>query len=87
LKYWRTKSKAEVDFIVNDKVPVEVKSLLSKPVIGKSLFSFIEKYHPEKAFVFNEKIFDSLVADKTLIQFLYLFSAFQPERSLPGRSR
>ncbi|MFZ3136761.1 MAG: ATP-binding protein [Thermodesulfovibrionales bacterium] len=87
LKYWRTKSKAEVDFIVNDKVPVEVKSLLSKPVIGKSLFSFIEKYHPEKAFVFNEKIFDSLVADKTLIQFLYLFSAFQTDRSLPGTSR
>jgi predicted AAA+ superfamily ATPase len=43
-KYWRTKSKAEVDFIVNDKVPLEVKSVLPKPAIGKSLFSFIEKY-------------------------------------------
>jgi predicted AAA+ superfamily ATPase len=87
LKYWRTKSKAEVDFIINDKIPVEVKSFLPKPVVGKSLFSFIEKYHPEKAFIFNEKIFDSLLADNTLIQFLYLFSAFKLERSLPGNSR
>jgi len=76
LKYWRTKSKAEVDFIVNDKVPVEVKSALSRHVIGKSLFSFIDKYHPEKAFIFNENLFELQKVNKTPVRFLYHFSVF-----------
>ncbi len=73
VKYWRTKAKAEVDFIVDDNVPIEVKSKLSKPSIGKSLFSFIEKYHPTKAFLFNENLFQSMHVNKTLIHFLYHF--------------
>jgi predicted AAA+ superfamily ATPase len=81
LKYWRTKSKAEVDFIVNDKMAVEVKSTLSKPAIGKSLYSFIEKYHPENAFIFNENIFKLVKVNTTVIQFLYHFSLFQAEAS------
>jgi len=79
LKYWRTKSKAEVDFIVNDKIPVEVKSALSKPAITKSLYSFVDKYHSEKAFIFNENIFELVKVNDTGVQFQYLFSAFQPE--------
>ena len=79
LKYWRTKSKAEVDFIVNDRVPVEVKSSLSKPAIAKSLYSFIEKYHPDNAFIFNENIFELVRVNDTPVQFQYLFSGFQPE--------
>ena len=74
LNYWRTKSKAEVDFIINGKIAVEVKSTLSKPVIGKSLLSFIEKYHPKDAFIFNEYIFDIIKMSDTDIHFLYHFS-------------
>ncbi|MEW5807455.1 MAG: DUF4143 domain-containing protein [Acidobacteriota bacterium] len=74
LKYWRTKSKAEVDFIVNEKIPVEVKSVLSKPMIGKSIFSFITKYHVEKAFIFNENLFGLQKVNGTAIRFLYHFS-------------
>ena len=46
LRYWRTKSKAEVDFIIEsqgDRIPVKVKSPLKKPVITKSLRSFFKK--------------------------------------------
>jgi len=75
LKYWRTKAKAEVDFIVEDKVPVEVKSLLSKPATGRSLLSFIEKYQPERAYVFNRNLLKTINVNKTLVHFLYHFYA------------
>lgn len=73
LKYWRTKSKAEVDFIVNDKYPVEVKSQLPRATIGKSLYSFIEKYHPDTAFIFNENILKVDKVHKTEVKFMYHF--------------
>lgn len=83
LKYWRTKSKAEVDFIVDEKAPLEVKSRLSRPIIEKSLLSFIEKYHPENAYVFNENIFDKVHVHRSTVHFLYHFSRFI-ERSQEG---
>ena len=51
-KYWRTKSKAEVDFVLEQKnqiIPVEVKIQAKK--ITRSLYSFIELYKPKKALV------------------------------------
>jgi len=83
LKYWRTKSKAEVDFIVNDKIPVEVKSALLKPVIGKSLFSFIQKYHPRDTFIFNENILKEMRVKDTTVHFLYHFSQLREVKSKP----
>jgi uncharacterized protein len=52
LKYWRTKAKAEVDFIVEKNghlIPIEVKS--QKTQMTKSLRSFLEKYKPKKCYV------------------------------------
>lgn len=49
LRYWRTKAKAEVDFVLEEKgevIPIEVKS---QPKITKSLQSFIMAYHPKIA--------------------------------------
>jgi predicted AAA+ superfamily ATPase len=79
VKFWRTKSRAEVDFIVDDGIPVEVKSLLHRPVIGKSLYSFIAKYRPEKAYILNENLFTDETADGTKILFRYLYSATDSE--------
>lgn len=79
VKYWRTKSKAEVDFVVDDRLPLEVKSGLSRPIIGKSLHSFISKYRPEKAFVLNESLFNDLRVDKCTVQWRYLFSGLDLE--------
>ena len=55
INFWRTKSKAEVDFVIEDKgeiIPIEVKySTLGNTVVGKSMHSFIEKYSPKKAII------------------------------------
>jgi len=53
-KYWRTKSGAEVDFIVEKEglvIPVEVKLHASRGKINRSLRSFITVYSPESAIV------------------------------------
>ena len=79
VKFWRTKSRAEVDFIVDDGIPVEVKSLLSRPVIGKSLHSFIAKYRPVKAYILNENLFGEDTVNGTKILFRYLYAANDSE--------
>ncbi len=48
-KYWRTKSGAEIDFVVNG-IPVEVKLRFSK-LEKSNLRSFIREYRPEKAVI------------------------------------
>lgn len=53
-KYWRSKSKAEVDFVVEkgrDVIPIEVKLNAEPGRIERSLRSFIETYKPKKAVV------------------------------------
>ena len=72
IHYWRTKDKAEVDFIIRkgmEIVPVEVKcSQCADVAIGRSLRSFIERYNPPKALIVNlstkaeKKINDTTVA-------------------------
>lgn len=57
-QFWRTKSGAEVDFVVvspqtGQLIPVEVKSS-PKETLGKSLISFIKAYQPEEAYVYSQ---------------------------------
>ena len=57
VKYWRTKSKTEVDFVVKGKaglVPIEVKGLSRH---GRSFLSFLSTYRPKHAIVFSENKF------------------------------
>ena len=73
IKYWRTKSKAEVDFIIEQEgkiIPLEVKSGIQKAKLTKSFLSFIEKYKPKKGFVFSENLFK----EKNNIKFRPIFS-------------
>ena len=74
INFWRTKSQAEVDFVIDlgDKVmPVEVKfKNFTAPKIEKSLRSFIEKYSPEKAFVVNKNLTQQTIYQKTKISFI-----------------
>ncbi len=73
VRYWRTKSKAKVDFIIekNGKLfPVEVKSDLTKPKLTKSYQSFLEKYNPETGIVLSENLFK----EKGGIKFRPIFS-------------
>lgn len=50
VNYWRTTAKAEVDFILNEKIPIESKI---NPKLTRSIRSFIDSYKPEKAFLIN----------------------------------
>ncbi len=53
-KYWRTKAKAEVDFVVEKDgriVPIETKLNAEPGRIERSLRSFIERYKPKTALV------------------------------------
>jgi uncharacterized protein len=53
-KYWRTKTKTEVDFVVEGDsvvIPVEVKLSANPGKIERGLRSFIEMYHPKTAIV------------------------------------
>ncbi len=57
-KYWRTKSKAEVDFIIEKEkevIPIEVKLRLDSDKIKRSMRSFINQYHPKTGFVITYK--------------------------------
>ena len=73
LKYWRTKSKAEVDFVIEKSgkiIPIEVKSELIKPKLTKSFISFIEKYKPKTSFILSSQLF----AEKGTLKFRPIFS-------------
>ena len=79
VKYYRSKSGAEIDFIINDKLPVEVKSKLSKPSVSKSFRSFIQKYNPDKGIILNSNMAGSLLIDKCNVLFLRHYMAEKPE--------
>ncbi len=55
--FWRTKDKAEVDFVIDAVktiIPIEVKyKKMVAPEITRAMRSFIEKYKPPKAFIVN----------------------------------
>lgn len=73
VRYWRTKSKAEVDFVVEEKgavIPVEVKSGLKKPKFTKSFLSFLSSYKPKRGLVLSETLFK----EKDKIKFRPIFS-------------
>jgi len=55
-KYWRTKSKAEVDFVVevkNEIIPIEVKIQSPSVKVSRSMRSYIELYKPRSGFIVN----------------------------------
>ncbi len=73
LKYWNTKSNAEVDFVLekNQKlIPIEVKTNLQSPKVTKSFRSFIEKYDVKKGYFFSQNFTGEKKEKKTRIEFL-----------------
>jgi predicted AAA+ superfamily ATPase len=74
VKYWRTISKAEVDFILElDKeiIPIEVKySYLDEPKIPRSLGSFIDEYKPKKVLVLTKEFVGEVKISSSIIKFI-----------------
>jgi len=73
LHYWRTKDRAEVDFVIEKGealIPIEVKyAPFGRPVVGASLRRFISEYRPAKAFVLTPSFADELMVDNTRVRF------------------
>lgn len=75
VKYWRTKSGAEVDFIWQDEdgiMPIEVKYDNSDN-IGKSLMSFLKKYAPKKAIIFTKFLRKTRQVGETTVEFIPVY--------------
>jgi len=58
INYWRSKSQAEVDFVIQDEqkpIPIEVK-YSKNPTPGKSFYSFLNKYDCKKSFILTNGV-------------------------------
>lgn len=74
IKYWRTKSGAEIDFVIEDReanIAVEVKSVLSSHKTGKAVYNFREKYAVDKIIILSENL--SFIDRERRINFLPIF--------------
>jgi predicted AAA+ superfamily ATPase len=74
LNFWRTKDKAEVDFVIEAGkrlIPVEVKyKRLKQDKVPVSLRRFIDRYKPERAYVINLDFTKTLDISGTTLSFL-----------------
>ncbi len=74
IHYWRTKDKAEVDFVVRRGdvlTPLEVKySDMKKPEIQRSFRGFLERYHPECGFLVNKSLNEEVMVGETRVRCL-----------------
>jgi predicted AAA+ superfamily ATPase len=74
IHFWRTKDKAEVDFVIDfgkEVIPIETKyKRLKEPAIERSLKSFIDRYYPKEAWIINLSLDSEVKLNKTIIKFL-----------------
>ena len=77
LRYWRTKRKQEVDFVVvgnGEAIPVEVKAApLKEPKLSPPFRAFLRQYHPRRAVVVNRTLLTLQKWDKTQVLFCPVF--------------
>jgi len=75
INFWRTKSKAEVDFVMQTPqgiIPVEAK-YTTNPTIGKSLYSFIKKFSPRRAIILTKGFIEEKKIENCKIQFIPVY--------------
>ncbi len=74
VNFWRTKSQAEVDFIIDlgdEIIPIEAKfKKFDKCQIDKSMQSFIKKYKPKKAYIVNKNFDGKTIINDAEISFI-----------------
>ncbi len=77
IHFWRTKDRAEVDFVINigkDVLPVEVKCRELKDVtIGRPLRNFIITYNPKEAWIINLSLRKEIIINHTVVKFIPFF--------------
>ncbi len=78
LNFWRTKSGGEVDFVIQnggEVIPLEVKSGRVR-VVGKSLRSFLKKYHPPLAYILHTGTLFTLKTEDIPVTFMPFYGFF-----------
>jgi len=74
IHYWRTKDKAEVDFVIRRgdvTTPLEVKYRDMKKIeIRRSFRGFLEAYHPKRGYVVNKSLNNKELVGETKVQCL-----------------
>ncbi|MEM0243077.1 MAG: ATP-binding protein [Candidatus Aenigmatarchaeota archaeon] len=74
LNYWRTTGKSEIDFVLRKGdiiIPVEVR--LSGEKLGKSFYSFLNSYKPERAIIVTLDKFKKEKIGKTIVHWVPVF--------------
>lgn len=78
IHFWRTKDKAEVDFVLDtglEVIPVEAKySHLKRPEMSRSFRSFLTKYKPSKAYIINLSLTQEINIEGVRVCFLPFFN-------------
>lgn len=79
--FWRTKDKAEVDFVIAGGqriLPVEVKYTSgTHKTLGRSLIQFIERYNPEKAIIVTREFSAEEKVKNTTVRFIPFFDLYE----------
>jgi len=79
--FWRTKDKAEIDFVVSTGpfiIPFEVKfKRMTSPEIPRALRSFIQRYKPPQAYIINLTLDEVIYLDKTPISYIPFYKILQ----------
>ncbi len=73
LSAWRSKSGAEVDFVVEHQgrlLACEVKAGDSRASLSRSARSFIDAYQPEQLLVVNRRVYPEIAVGSTRVRFL-----------------
>ncbi|PIS31610.1 ATPase [Candidatus Saganbacteria bacterium CG08_land_8_20_14_0_20_45_16] len=78
VNYWRTKSKAEVDFVIQTSegqtVPLEAKAAaLKTPYLSRSFRSFLAQYLPKKGYLVNLGLQKTVKADGCQVKYILPF--------------
>jgi len=75
INFWRTKSKAEIDFVLQKEgevIPIEIKYSLS-PSMGKSFYGFVEKFSLQRGYIFTQGFSSIKKIKKTKIYFIPVY--------------
>jgi len=79
LHFWRTKDKAEVDFILDlsgEIIPIEVK-FKSSGKISRSFRNFLTKYNPNKALIVTTNFHSEVKVGKTAVKFVPFWDLYK----------
>ena len=90
IRFWRSKSGAEVDFVLEQHGLLsawEAKAGLSRPKVSRSSRSFIEAYRPRAFFVVSENRFPSLRIGETPVHFISYYRIGREIACLSGWDR